>query len=187
MCEICSVETKKIVITGAPGTGKTSLIEALKKKGYFCLDEISRQVTREAQKKGISQLFLKDPLLFSELLLEGRVAQYLEAKESDSEIIFLDRGIPDISAYMDYFGNNYPPEFKNTAKNFPYDEVFLLPPWEDIYISDEERYESFEQARVIHDFIAETYISEGYQPIELPHGTIEERVSFLLDRLPVRV
>ena len=30
----------KIIITGGPGTGKTSIIEELKKRGYFCYDEI---------------------------------------------------------------------------------------------------------------------------------------------------
>ena len=34
-----------------------------------CMEEISRQVTLEAQEKGIEQLFLEDPLMFSEQLL----------------------------------------------------------------------------------------------------------------------
>jgi predicted ATPase len=63
---------RRIVITGGPGTGKTSLITALESKGYTCLPEISRQVTLEAREKGIDQLFLKDPMLFSYKLLEGR-------------------------------------------------------------------------------------------------------------------
>ena len=43
---------------------------------FTCMPEISRTITKEAQMSGIDQLFLKDPLLFSELLLEGRIAQY---------------------------------------------------------------------------------------------------------------
>ncbi len=74
------MKTRKIVITGGPGTGKTSVIEGLEEHGYFCLHEVSREIIREAQKKGIDQLFLKDPLLFSELLLEGRIRQFKDAK-----------------------------------------------------------------------------------------------------------
>ena len=41
---------KKIVLIGGPATGKTTLINALKTQGYYCMDEISRQVTLDAQK-----------------------------------------------------------------------------------------------------------------------------------------
>jgi hypothetical protein len=40
--------------------------------------EISRR-TLEAKKQGIEQLFLEKPLLFSELLLEGRKKQFVDA------------------------------------------------------------------------------------------------------------
>ncbi|HET8854969.1 MAG TPA: ATP-binding protein [Salinimicrobium sp.] len=178
------MKSKKIVITGAPGTGKTSLIHALEKKGYFCLNEISRQITREAQQNGISQLFLKDPLLFSELLLEGRIKQFMMAENSGSGVVFLDRGIPDVTAYMDFIRKEYPPAFKKAASEHQYEEVFLLPPWKEIYKPDNERYESFDQASAIHDFLSKTYSGLGYQPVELPFGTIEERISFILDKLP---
>ena len=59
---------KKIVITGGPGTGKSSLINELINQNYFCMPEISRRVTLDARKNGIEQLFLKKPLLFSQLL-----------------------------------------------------------------------------------------------------------------------
>ena len=34
------MKLKKVIITGGPGTGKTSIIKELKKRGYFCYDEI---------------------------------------------------------------------------------------------------------------------------------------------------
>lgn len=177
------MKTRKIVITGGPGTGKTSLIKALEDNGYHCLHEISRQITLDAQEKGIDQLFLAEPLLFSEMLLEGRINQHREAGEYNSEVVFIDRGVPDVVAYMDYFGNEYPPLFHKACKDYSYDAVFLLPPWEEIYVSDNERYESYEQAVSIHDHLEESYIRAGYDPIEVPKGTIEERFSFIKDHL----
>ena len=44
---------KRIVITGGPGTGKSTIINELIKQDYTCMEEISRQVTLDAQKEGI--------------------------------------------------------------------------------------------------------------------------------------
>ena len=76
-----------IVITGAPGSGKTTLINALMKKGYICFEEVSRSITLEAQKNGIEQLFLVQPLLFSDMLMEGRFNQLVDAKNLDYKYI----------------------------------------------------------------------------------------------------
>ena len=102
------MKTQKIVLIGGPGTGKTTLINALKIKGYNCMEEISRQVTLKAQEKGIEQLFLEDPLLFSEHLLLGRQKQFLEANALEGGFVFFDRGIPDVVAYLDYLKTSYP-------------------------------------------------------------------------------
>ncbi|WP_452598150.1 AAA family ATPase, partial [Pontimicrobium sp. MEBiC01747] len=88
------MNTKKIVITGGPGTGKSSIINELIKRGYTCFEEVSRQITLEARKDGIEQLFLTKPLLFSELLLKSRQQQFIDANKNNSEFVFLDRGIP---------------------------------------------------------------------------------------------
>lgn len=66
------------------------------------MPEISRTVIRKAQKEGIEQLFLDDPLLFRQRLLEGKIRQFNEVVNSGSEMVFFDRGIPDIHGYMDY-------------------------------------------------------------------------------------
>ena len=177
------MSTKKIVITGGPGTGKSTLINELINRNYTCLEEISREVTLNAQKQGIDQLFLTNPLLFSELLLKGRLKQYESAKTCEDEIVFFDRGIPDVIAYMDYAGNTYPEHFKDSAKQSVYDTVFILKPWKGIYKSDNERYESFEQAEIIHDYLLNTYQDYNYDPIDVPFGTVSERTDFILNTL----
>jgi len=102
---------KKIVIAGGPGTGKTTIINELKKRGFICYDEISREITLQARKDGIEQLFLTEPLLFSEKLLEGRTKQFNDAAKEPEAVVFLDRGLPDVIAYMDYIGDKYPLPF----------------------------------------------------------------------------
>ena len=102
---------KRILLIGGPSTGKTTLLNHLKQLGYPCLEEISRQVISQAQKEGIDQLFLEKPLLFSELLRDARIEQHKEVNTYKNDIVFIDRGIPDTVAYMDFIGDEYPKEF----------------------------------------------------------------------------
>lgn len=177
------MEKEIVVIIGGPGTGKTTIIEGLTAQGYCCYPEISREVTMEAKKQGIEQLFLEKPLLFSELLLEGRKKQYHSAKAEPHNIVFLDRGIPDVLAYMHYIGDSYPAFFDQACREHIYTKIFILPPWEEIYVSDDERYENYEQAKLIYGHLKETYEKYGYHLIEVPKGTVEERILFILNQL----
>ena len=172
-----------VVLIGGPSSGKTTLIEALKDKGHTCYPEISREVIREAQEQGIEQLFLEKPLLFSELLLEGRKKQFNEALKETSDIVFLDRGIPDVLAYMHYIGDSYPAFFDKACHDHKYTSIFVLPHWKEIYISDAERYENYEQAVLIHEHLVETYKKYGYTIIEVPKDSVENRVDFIMKHL----
>jgi predicted ATPase len=181
------VKKQIVVIIGGPGSGKTTLIESLREKGYCCYPEISREVIHEARKQGIEQLFLENPLLFSELLLEGRKKQYQSAIEETHDTVFIDRGIPDVLAYMHYIGDAYPAGFDQACRDHRYTSIFVLPPWEEIYVSDDARYENFEQSKLIHRHLCETYGSFGYKLLEVPTGTVEDRVTFVLENLNNRI
>ncbi len=175
--------SKRVVITGGPGSGKTTLINHLEEEGYICIHEISREVILEAQKEGIEQLFLENPMLFSEKLLEGRLKQFQDTSSHKASFVFYDRGMPDVTAYMDYLDTHYPKKFSNTCDSNRYDLVFLLPPWESIYEQDNERYESFEQAERLYQFLLDGYKKYDYKVVEVPTGTIEDRTAYMLEHL----
>ena len=177
------MNTRKIVITGGPGTGKSSIINELIKREYTCFEEISRQVTLDARKDGVDQLFLTKPLLFSELLLEARTKQFIEAESMDENLVFLDRGLPDVVAYMDYAKSDYPKVFEDICNTHVYNKVFVLAPWQEIFVSDSERYENFDQAVQIHDALLSTYERFGYELIDVPFDSIEKRADFIIDAL----
>jgi predicted ATPase len=55
-----------------------------------------------------------------------------------------------------------------------------MAPWEEIYITDNERYENFEQALAIHNHLERTYAALNYVIVDVPVGTIKERTDFIL-------
>lgn len=174
------MKTERIVITGGPGSGKTALIKYLENHGHKVMHEISREVTLKAQREGIEQLFLEDPILFSKKLLEGRLKQFHQADNCDGGTLFYDRGMPDVTAYMDFVNTHYPTNFSKVCNTYKYDKIFVLPPWEKIYKQDNERYESFEQAERLFDFLKNAYTNYGYTPHEVPVGSIQDRVEFIM-------
>ena len=176
----------KIVITGGPSSGKTALIEALASRGFTCMNEISRSVIRWGIENGYTDYFQEAPAAFSEKLWLGRVAQYqastkLQASKPQAPI-FLDRGIHDIVAYLRYRNEKHP-QWEKALKKYPYDTVFLLPPWEAIYQTDAERFEEFKTAIELYQFLKEIYTETHQNVIELPKDTIENRLDIILKNL----
>ncbi len=174
---------QKIVLSGGPGTGKTAIINALSEKNFYCFEEVSREVIRNARINGIDQLFLSEPLAFSNQLLNARVKQFKEANSQENEVVFMDRGIVDVIAYLHYKKEPYPLQFDDTSKKYRYDAVFITPPWKAIYTTDNERYESYEEACLIHKHILNTYENAGYSPIIIPEDSIENRCAFIVNHL----
>ncbi|UZO80177.1 ATP-binding protein [Aquimarina sp. ERC-38] len=181
------MSVRKVVITGGPSTGKTSIIEHLEADNSVCLHEVSRKITLEAQRKGVTQLFLKDPSLFSKKLLEGRIAQFKEAEACETSPVYIDRGIPDIIGYLDYAHQKIEEPFKQAAENYRYEQVFILPPWQKIHITDNERYENYEQASDIYQYVLGAYNLYGYHCIQVPFGTVEERCKFIKQYVGITV
>ena len=176
----------KVVITGGPGTGKSTLLEALEARGFRCFEEVSRSLIEEGKKKGMTNYFLEAPMAFSDALFEGRTAQYQAAEnlpfQALKPIVFFDRGLLDVIAYLESLGQENTP-LKNKARNYPYDRVVFLPPWKKIYHKDAQRLEEFEQADKLSQALWNTYSQEGVDPFVLAPGTVNERVEKLLNHL----
>ncbi len=169
------------IITGGPASGKTTLLKALRKKGFKCFDEVAREVIREELAKKtdiVPWLRLAD---FNAIVLERQKKQYIDAGE---ELHFFDRGIPDNIAY--HVNGNIPihPKLHVAAKEHRYKEkVFFLGPWEEIYKNDVVRKEPFETAIKIAGHIKKAYEDLGYVVLVVPKGAVKERVKFVLTHI----
>ncbi len=175
------LEPKKIVVTGAPSTGKTSLIQRLFHTDLTCFEEGSRSIIAAALKNGVENPFLDHPLAFSEALFAHRLNDYFAPKQTS--IHLYDRGIHDVVAYLLHIGVEVPCGMLEDCHTFKYDTVFVLPPWEAIYTKDDERLESFEEAQKLHVTLQNTYATFGMNCIEIPKGGLAEREAFIIAHL----
>ena len=176
----------KIVITGGPGSGKTEIINSLSKKNFYCFKEVSREIIRPEQLKGIENYFSDKPIEFSKRLIKKRKEQYIESSNLSlskrKPVIFFDRGLHDIFAYLNYIKKSYN-NIKFKLEDYSYDIAFILPPWKKIYKTDSERKESYEQSIQIHKYIRSIYIKYKIQLFEIKPNTIENRVLEILKYL----
>lgn len=169
------------VITGAPSTGKTTVLEALSNE-HQVFPEIARQVIQEQLAQASNKLPWKDNLTFSRLVVQRQIKDFDAHR---GRLAFFDRGIPDVMAYLSYYGQSKSiTDFMPQIRQYRYaKEVFLMPPWKAIYKKDTERKEDFEQALAINDQIIKSYEALNYKIIQVPFGLPEERVKFILAQL----
>lgn len=172
-----------IVITGGPGSGKTTLIEALAARGHAVRPEAGRAVIREQQANGGGGLPWADRALFAELMLAADRRSHAEALGREG-LVFFDRGLPDIVGYLGLCGLPVPPHAEAAACGLRYRRtVFIAPPWPAIFAQDAERKQDFAEAERTHAAMAATYPRFGYDLVELPQASVEARVAFVLRRV----
>ena len=173
---------QKYIISGAPGTGKTTIINALKKKDYYCAEEISRELITEQISIGGNILPWKDQIAFENKIAQKRYKQYLDSPENC--ICFFDRSSVDCIAYLNNNKLESTSQINQIIKNCIFNKtVFYTPIWEEIYKNDSERQESFDQSIKIDKHLKDSYIKFGYTIIEIPKTTLDKRVNFILSQI----
>jgi predicted ATPase len=165
-------------MTGGPGAGKTTTLDALAMRGYRYVPDSARAIIKRRKEEGLSPR----PTLeeFGREMLETDISQYRETTVHEDPVFF-DRGVCDAVGFLFLRGAISEAEAGARVKEFPYNEVvFLLPPWEEIYSADTERDQSFVEAVAVCETVRLWYARWGYRLVEVPKGTVESRVDFIL-------
>lgn len=174
-----------IVITGGPGVGKTTLIDALKLLGNCVVQEDARKIIKKQMEINGEGLPWKNKTLYAELMFKASLKNYQTViNEVPDEKVFFDRGILDTICYMEMENLPISTELLAVVHSHPYNQkVFILPPWLDIYETDDERKQTWNEAVNTFDRMKQTYIRFGYQVIEVPKETVDRRCEFILNNI----
>lgn len=173
------------VITGGPGVGKSTLIKALDHYGFQIVKEDARTIIKNQIESGKEGVPWKNKEVYAKLMIEASIKSYEQVNNAENtKLIFFDRGILDAICYMKMEHIPIPKEITQLAKQYSYNKnVFLLPPWKEIYETDKERKQDWNEAELTFGQIKSTYIEFGYDLIEVPKITTEERLKFILKHI----
>ena len=175
------------VVTGPLGSGKSTLIDALAAEGVQVSAEVGRRIIRDQVAIGGTALPWGDERAFAELMIVEEVAAHSSALGhalAHGEPVVLDRGVPDVLAFLAVSGLPIPPAFDEAARAHRYNtRVFLAPYWSEIFRTDPERPGPAALAERTEAVMRDTYQGYGYELVELPRVSVAERVAFVRARL----
>jgi predicted ATPase len=171
------------VLTGASGSGKSSIIAALEHRGFRCVEEMGRQVVRDEVRAGSKGTPWQDCDRFMALVFARYVEAFLTMPERQAPVFF-DRAIPESIGSALAAGLPPDPARLDSATKLRYNrKVFVTPPWPEIYVTDAERRHTFDEGVAHHRAELAAYIACGYALLEVPRAPVEDRVAFILQNV----
>lgn len=168
------------VLTGAPSSGKTTIIKLLEKKRYKVLYEIARiYIDKELKKGKTIQQIRNNEAAFQKNILDQKV--YFESRLNPKEITFLDRAIPDSIAYYKLVGVPRDKYLDDIIKKTFYKKIFLFDKLG--FEKDYARTESQEEIEKLERLLEEAYRKLSFPVIKVPKMSVGKRLRFILDNL----
>lgn len=179
------VQTRWIVFTGPPCSGKTTIINALAERGYDVQPESVRQFAEQLQKTKHPTQSLEQTLLGKEMHYVSLYARIVgEQHTSPTQITLFDRATPDSFAYFDLNHHDVTRAYaiaKTHVQKYRYAMVFLF---EKLPMKhDGVRYENDAERDRLFDLYDKHYRAVGYMPIRVPVMSIDDRLNFVLQEI----
>lgn len=172
--------TNWYVITGGPGSGKTTTVNHLNNLGYNVTIEHARHyIDTQMQKGKTVDEIRRNQLEFQKGVLDMQLEQ--EEALSPGDIVFLDRALPDALAYYRFCNLPVDERLVEALKISKYKKIFILECLP--IVQDYARREDSTAQKQIHDLLTEVYSSLGVPVIHVPVLEPGKRVEFILMNL----
>ena len=149
--------------------------------GYATVEESARAIIAERLARGASRR--PDPPAFAREILRRDIEKY-RGQRHTSDWVFFDRGVLDALGMLQDVAPLPARELEAMLSTFIFHPtVFILPPWEAIYVNDTERDQSFAEAVNVHTRIVQWYGACGYLLCEVPPLPVAQRAEHVLRTL----
>lgn len=176
---------RRVVISGCSGGGKSTLLEALRERGFSVVEEPGRRIVREELASNGSALPWIDLAAFARRAISAAAFDWEANAKSDSWVFF-DRSLVDAASALEHASGDR--VLDDLGRTHPYHRrVFLTPPWPEIYGQDEERQHDLEAAAEEYDRLLAAYRMLGYEITILPKASVAERADLILRTLEADV
>lgn len=143
------------------------------------MPEGGRAIIRAQQAQGGSALPWADRDAFAMQMLHHDMGNYQAALALPGVVLF-DRGIPDCIGYRNLCGLPCPADLLRAALTQRYNrDVFIAPPWREIYAQDGERKQDWDEAVATCEAMAQVYEDLGYRLVRLPLASVAARARFI--------
>jgi predicted ATPase len=168
------------LLTGGPGSGKSSVLLELQRRGYQTISEVARDIIKAQLASGGNAMHTGDRQAFLSLMLEQSLTDYHQIDITDRPVIF-DRGIPDLYGYAQGFCSGVTQPVAEAAAHYRYNQAaFIFPPWLDIYQNDSERQQNFQEAIKTYHALKTAYQHCQCRLLEVPEDTIKKRADYII-------
>lgn len=168
-----------IIITGCSGGGKSTLIAELHRRGYATVDEPGRRVVARELANDGSALPWVDLADFAREAIKLAEEDH-RRMAAEGRWVFFDRSLVDAFAALSFATDD--DTAASALQQAPrYNRsVFVVEPWPEIFVQDDERRHSFADAVEEFDRLSALYPKLGYEWIVLPRTSVAERAGMLL-------
>ncbi len=175
------MEAKNILISGCSGGGKSTLLDLLRQHGHPVVEEPGRRIVAEEMKGNGDALPWVDLRAFADRAIRMAQADLCAAADMEG-IVFFDRGLVDAAVAFEFAGGT--PYHSLLAGERHYARrVFLAPPWPEIFATDMQRRNTFEDAIAEYSRLERAFSELGYETCELPKVAVADRINFVLKEL----
>jgi predicted ATPase len=173
-----------VVIIGAPGSGKTTILNYIKASGYHVEPEAARVVIQKQLQQGNPVLPWTDRVAFDRLILPVLREAFERARPGQT--VFYDRGLPDLIGWALYEGLD-PSFYLTLAKQYRYEHTAYFALGDSSYEANIERPYTFDQAQLIYENLVQGYRMAEYNVCSIPASkTGCQGASWLLSKLGLR-
>jgi len=170
-----------VVITGGPGSGKTTILDSLTKLGYLSVGETARTIIKERVSRGLTPR--PDPYEFARQIFDIDFTNFIN-NMATGQPVFFDRSFLDSAAMIFETNSSDTARVTEILKNYRFSKnIFIAPPWKEIYRNDSERDQSFGDSVKIYERLYQWYEINDYTLIRIPKSDIDTRISFILEHI----